>query len=36
MADVDVETLLKAWTTAFTEENLEYAQPTEVRDEEVS
>ena len=32
----DVETLLKAWTTAFSEEVLDYAQPPEVRDEEVS
>ncbi len=32
----DVEALLKAWTTAFTEEVLDYAQPPEVRDEEVS
>ena len=31
----DVETLLKAWTTAFSEEVLDYAQPPEVRDEEV-
>ena len=36
MTDVEVESLLKAWSTAFTEEVLEYAQPPEVRDEEVS
>ena len=32
----DVESLLKAWTAAFSEEVLDYAQPPEVRDEEVS
>eukprot|EP00088_Acartia_fossae_P016501 TRINITY_DN1922_c0_g1_i4.p1 TRINITY_DN1922_c0_g1~~TRINITY_DN1922_c0_g1_i4.p1 ORF type:complete len:454 (+),score=96.93 TRINITY_DN1922_c0_g1_i4:58-1419(+) len=31
----DVESLLKAWTAAFSEEVLDYAQPPEVRDEEV-
>jgi len=31
----EVESLLKAWTTAFSEEVLDYAQPPEVRDEEV-
>ena len=34
--DTEVESLIKAWSTAFTEEVLEYAQPPEIRDEEVS
>jgi len=33
--DTEVESLIKAWSTAFTEEVLEYAQPPEIRDEEV-
>ena len=33
--DTEVDSLIKAWSTAFTEEVLEYAQPPEIRDEEV-
>ena len=32
----DYENLVKAWSAAYTEEVLEYANPPEVRDEEVS
>ena len=35
MAD-EVESLVKAWTAAYSEEVLEYASPPEIRDEEVS
>ena len=36
MADAEVESLVRAWSAAFNDEVLEYAQPPEVRDEEVS
>ena len=35
MAD-ELESLVKAWTAAYSEEVLEYASPPEIRDEEVA
>jgi hypothetical protein len=35
MSGGDVESLVKAWSTAFSEEVLEFAQPPEVNDIEV-